>query len=101
MLASDIINKTYYCERCKKTLRADEFYTSNDLVKYPNDGKLKMCKKCITAHVDNWNPETYLWILQEVDVPYIPDEWNKLLSSYARDNKKITGFPGSLHNRIL
>ena len=50
-----------------------------------------MCKKCVTAHVDNWNPDTYLWILQEIDVPYIPEEWNKLMESYARPGKKITG----------
>ena len=42
-------------------------------------------------HIDNWNPETYLWILQEVDVPYIPDEWNKLMQSYAQNKKKLTG----------
>jgi len=42
-------------------------------------------------HVDNWKPETYVWILQECDVPYVPDEWNKLLESYARDPSKVTG----------
>ena len=42
-------------------------------------------------HVDNWNPDTYLWILQEADVPYIPDEWNKLMAKYARDPKKVSG----------
>ena len=42
-------------------------------------------------HVDNFNPDTYLWILQECDVPYVPDEWNKLLASYARDKSKLTG----------
>jgi hypothetical protein len=42
-------------------------------------------------HVDNWNPETYLWILQECDVPYIPDEWNKLMASYAKDKSKVSG----------
>ena len=42
-------------------------------------------------HVDNWNPVTYMWILQEVDVPYIPDEWNKLLESYGKDKSKVTG----------
>ena len=42
-------------------------------------------------HVDNWNPDTYLWILQECDVPYIPDEWNKLMVSYAKDKSKVTG----------
>jgi len=42
-------------------------------------------------HVDNWNPETYLWILQEVDVPYIPEEWYTLLSKYGKDRSKVTG----------
>lgn len=42
-------------------------------------------------HVDNWNPDTYLWILQECDVPYIPDEWNKLLGTYGKDPTKMTG----------
>ena len=91
MSALDTVNKNYYCERCNKTLRSEEFYGSNNLEKYPNDGKLNMCKKCVTAHVDNWNPDTYLWILQEIDVPYIPEEWNKLMESYARPGKKITG----------
>ena len=81
----------YYCEKCNRTLAAEDFYTSNNLEKYPNDGKLNQCKKCITMHVDNWNPDTYLWILQEVDVPYVPEEWDKLMTSYIKDNKKITG----------
>lgn len=55
-----IDKKTYYCEKCNRTMSADQFYTSNNLEKYPNDGKLRQCKKCITMHVDNFNPETYL-----------------------------------------
>ena len=70
---------------------AEQFYSSNNLEKYPNDGKFPQCKKCITMHVDNWNPDTYLWIIQEADVPYIPEEWNKLMMTYAKDNKKISG----------
>ena len=81
----------FYCEKCNRTMSGEQFYTSNDLIKYPNDGKLKQCKKCMTMHVDNWNPETYLWILQEVDVPYVPDEWNKLLAKYGADRAKLTG----------
>ena len=50
-----------------------------------------LCAKCMTMHVDNWNPDTYMWILQEADVPYIPDEWNKLMASYAKDRSKVTG----------
>ena len=83
--------KTYYCEKCNRTMADDQFYSSNNLEKYPNDGKLNQCKKCITMHVDNWNPDTYLWILQECDVPYIPDEWTSLMASYARDRSKVTG----------
>ena len=81
---------SYYCEKCNRTMSADQFYGSNNLEKYP-EGKLKQCKKCITMHVDNFNPDTYLWILQECDVPYIPEEWNKLLASYAKDKSKLTG----------
>ena len=84
-------NEMYYCEKCHKTMRASEFYSSNNLEKYPNDGKFTMCKKCLTMHVDNWNPDTYLWILQEADVPYVPKEWQGLMDKYGRDRSKLTG----------
>ena len=32
-----------------------------------------------------------MWILEECDVPYIPEEWNKLLQKYASEGKTITG----------
>jgi hypothetical protein len=82
--------QTYYCKKCNKTMAEEQFYGSNNLEKYP-EGKLSECKKCITMHVDNFNPDTYLWILQECDVPYIPDEWNKLMATYAKDKSKLTG----------
>lgn len=84
-------DQTYYCEKCNRTMGAEQFYTSNNLEKYPNDGKLNQCKKCLTMHVDNWDPDTYLWILQEIDVPYVPEEWNKLLAKYGQDQRKLTG----------
>lgn len=83
--------ETYYCEKCNRTMNVTEFYSSNNLEKYPNDGKFPVCKKCMTMHVDNWNPDTYLWILQEADVPYVPDEWNKLMEKYGRDPQSMTG----------
>ena len=79
-----------YCEKCNRTMAAEQFYTSNNLEKYP-DGKFKQCKKCMTMHVDNWKPDTYLWILQEADVPYIAEEWNKLMMKYCKDRSKVTG----------
>lgn len=82
--------ETLYCEKCNRTQSSDQFYGSNNLEKYP-EGKLHQCKKCISMHVDNFNPDTYMWILQECDVPFIPDEWNKLLANYGRDRSKLTG----------
>ena len=81
---------SYYCSKCNRTMGAEQFYGSNNLEKYP-DGKLKQCKKCTSMHVDNFNADTYLWILQECDVPYVPDEWNKLLAKYGQDRSKLTG----------
>lgn len=71
-------------------MNEDQFYGSNNLEKYP-EVKVDQCKQCMTMHVDNWNPDTYLWILQECDVPYVPDEWNKLLAAYGKDKSKVTG----------
>lgn len=71
-------------------MRGSEFYLSNNTEKYP-DRVIPICKKCLTMHVDNWNPDTYLWILQEVDVPYIPEQWNKILAAHGKDRSKVTG----------
>ena len=71
-------------------MAAEQFYGSNNKEKYP-EGKLDTCKKCLTMHVNNWDPETYVWILKECDVPYVPDEWNKLLETYGRNPEKMTG----------
>lgn len=82
---------SHYCKKCGKTMDDKQFYTSKNLEKYPPDGKMDICKKCLTMHVDNWDPETYKWILQEIDVPYIKEEWNGLLERYGKDPKKVTG----------
>lgn len=82
---------SHYCKKCGKIMDDKQFYTSKNLEKYPPDGKMDICKKCLTMHVDNWDPETYKWILQEIDVPYIKEEWNGLLEKYGKDPKKVTG----------
>ena len=45
----------------------------------------------ITMNVDNWNPDTFLPILQECDVPYIPKIWNNKLATYGKDKSKVSG----------
>lgn len=81
----------YYCEKCGKTLDGKNFYNSRNLEKYPHDGKFNLCKKCLALHVDNWDPKTYLWILQEADVPYVREEWDNLLARFCKDPSKVTG----------
>ena len=82
--------KTLYCKTCNRTMDENQFYQTKRTDKYP-DGFLPECKKCLTRHVDNWNPKTYLWILEEIDVPYIEEEWTTLLERYAKDPRKTTG----------
>lgn len=84
-------NDSYLCEKCNRVKKGSEFYSSHNLEKYPNDGKMPQCKMCLTMHVDNWDPDTYLWILQEIDVPYIPEEWNKLMATFAKPGAKVSG----------
>lgn len=83
--------ETFYCEKCNKTMNIDNFYTSNNLEKYTHDGKIPICKKCMTSRVDNWDSSTFLWILQEIDVPYVPKVWDDLMAKYAKDPTKVTG----------
>ena len=79
-----------YCTKCGKILNNTEFYQSNNKEKYP-DGYMNECKKCMTMHVDNWDPSTFLPILEEADVPWIPEEWNKLMYKFAQNASKVTG----------
>lgn len=41
-------------------------------------------------HVDIWNPQTFVWLLEEYDVPWLPWEWDSLREkAYAKNpNKK-------------
>ena len=76
----------YYCERCKKTLAEDKFY------KYKDGSVCELCKECLTAHVKNFEPETFTWILEKFDVPYVISQWNTLRDrAYVKDPKKIGG----------
>jgi hypothetical protein len=46
----------------------------------------------LTAHIDNFDPETFEWILKKMDVPYIPPEWNTLRDrAFNKDPYKMNG----------
>ena len=52
---------------------------------------MNLCKQCLTMHVDNWNPETFLPIIEDLDVPWVPEEWNNTMARWAKDPNKVTG----------
>lgn len=75
-----------HCIKCNRTMAEEKFYTRRD------GTKPDLCKECMTMHVDNFNPDTYLWILKELDFTYIEGEWNIIRDRYyAKDPKKMTG----------
>ena len=62
------------------------FYT------YKDGTKCELCKACLTMHINNFEPDTFLWLLEKFDVPYIPAEWNTLRDrAYAKDPYKMNG----------
>jgi len=80
------INGKCQCERCGKKLGSINFYT------YKDGSKCEICKACLTAHIDNFDPHTFEWILEKMDVPYIPTEWNVLRDkAFAKDPYKMNG----------
>lgn len=57
---------------------------------YKNGTKAELCKSCLTAHINNFEPETFLWLLEKFDVPYVEAEWNVLRDrAYAKDPIKF------------
>ena len=74
------------CQKCGKMLDEDtQFYT------YKDGTKTEMCKRCLTMHIDNFDESTYLWLLEKMDVPYIPEEWNVLRERACAKNPNLNG----------
>ena len=65
----------YHCDKCGKDLEEVNFY------KYRDGSYVELCKKCLTMHVDAFDPSTFTWLLQKLDVPYIPQEWNAVIEN--------------------
>ena len=78
--------ETAYCEKCHTTMNITNFYKLKD------GTPARLCKKCLTMHIDNFDPDTFLWILELLDLPYVPEEWNKKRdAAFAKDPTKVTG----------
>ena len=75
----------FVCEKCGRSMDGTKFYQKKD------GEKTKLCKNCLTMHIDNFDPNTFLWILKDMDIPYIPEEWNVLRDRAFAKNPNLTG----------
>ena len=79
-------NGQVYCSKCRKTMAATNFYT------YKDGTKCELCKGCLTMHINNFEPDTFLWLFEKFDVPWLPWEWNVLRDrAYQKDPYKMNG----------
>ena len=82
----EVDNKPRFCSKCNKTMAATNFY------QYKDGSKCELCKACLTMHINNQQPDTFLQILEKFDVPWIPSEQNKIRDkAYQKDPYKMTG----------
>lgn len=73
------------CQKCGKVMdETAQFYLRK------NGTRMDLCKRCLTMHINNYEPETFLWILKDMDLPYIPEEWN-VLRDRAFENARQKG----------
>ena len=80
-----------FCHKCKRTLAAEKkFYTNRDHM------KPLLCKECLTMHVDNTKPETFIWILKMFDVPFVQAQWNNVFRLAIARNPANIGGPAVL-----
>ena len=66
------VNYRKNCEKCGRSKADFDFY------KYKNGEPLELCIDCLTSHVDNLDPDTFMWILQKLDIPYVESKWNEI-----------------------
>lgn len=81
------------CVKCGRSQNEKSCYWIN-----PKEGKRwNVCKDCATKYVDNKKPDTFLWVLEEFDMPFIEEIWVGICKKlYVRDpvrfsNKSVLG----------
>lgn len=72
------------CAKCQRWRPENQFF------KTKTGERTDLCTDCLTMHVNNYDPDTFLWILEKFDVPYIKKMWIKITNeSYQKDPSKF------------
>lgn len=70
----------FVCKECCKELGMADFY-------YRKDGsRISKCKDCYTQSVDDYRPTTFLSLMEDIDIPFIIEEWISL-RDHIEENK--------------
>lgn len=75
------------CEKCGKTKGEIEFFKKKDGERYP------LCKHCLNYTIHTNQPETFLWILEKFNVPYIEGLWVATTNDIYLKNPAKYGSP--------
>lgn len=72
------------CQKCGRSLDERQFW------KLKTGERADLCRDCLTANINNRDPETFKWILKLFDVPYIAQKWTEMSNEiYKKDPSKF------------
>lgn len=82
------------CKCCGKQLDIKNFFTSKNKELHP-DGYLDVDKNCALMFFDYANPATFMKVLEEADIPWVPHKYLEILYSDFKpmqpNNKALVG----------
>jgi hypothetical protein len=70
-------NDKKICSDCKKPLSLTNFYNTSSVLS--SDGKLDICKKCVSKRIDYNDMNTIYKILQQMDIPFLYAYWRSAI----------------------
>ena len=73
------------CSKCGRSLKESEFF------KMKTGNRCDLCKDCLCQYIDNRKPETFKWILEMFDVPYIEKKWTQITNERYKKNPSRFG----------
>jgi len=71
------------CTNCKKDRPLKEFWKSNNLEMYPENGKVDLCRSCLTKAIKDY--DNYLEVREVcrvMDYPYIEEKWKDVVTKF-------------------
>ena len=78
------------CSKCGREKPEKDFF------KLKTGVRCDMCKVCLTMHINNREKDTFLWILEMFNVPYVEKKWVELSNKiYLKDDNCIYAEAGA------